>query len=41
MKHLIKIPQTKKEVRNSITSNNNMNNGATIIKIIDPDISRK
>lgn len=41
MKHAVKNPQIKKEVRNSITSNNNINNGVTVMKIIDPDISRK
>lgn len=41
MKHTQKNPQMKKEVRNSISSNNNMNNYPTIMKIIDPDTSRK
>lgn len=41
MKHASKNPPIKKEARNSLTSNNNLNNAATIMKIIDPDISRK
>jgi hypothetical protein len=40
MKQVNKNIQIKKEARNTI-NNYNVNNGATIMKIIDPDFSRK